>query len=330
MRTRRLPRWAAYLITILVIVGVALLRLWLGADPEKNAFFFYFGVVMLASLLFDRHSGILAACVSVLAAAARPSVAIPGAVELRIELSYSVAFLIIACSIAAVIESLSHLYSRMHDQNNLLHVADERNRILLLDINHRVKNHLSAMAGLMNRSRRKVSDPVAKDILTDSANRLQVLSRVYDRLHLDQDDISATIDSQGFVEQLCDDLQLSLIGDRPIEIHTDVENVKIKTAKAMPIGLLVNEVITNSIKHGFSEDRSGNIWIALRPEDREHKLSISDDGFGGDPAVPGTGTGSRLIRSLADQLKGRYRVELNEHGGRTVVIHFPRINPMPA
>lgn len=139
-----------------------------------------------------------------------------------------------------------------------------------------------------------------------AARAADVLGKVYNRLHLGER--TTVVSSREFLQALVSDLAATIIGARPIALRSGIDDVELTSSQAVPIGLIVNELIENALKHAFPDDRPGEIHVRFEHRDGECSLTVSGDGIGRPPS-PRTGGGSRLVASLAQQLGGRLTLE---------------------
>jgi len=202
-----------------------------------------------------------------------------------------------------------------------LRAADDAKQLLLYDINHRIKNHLQSVAGLMDMAARRATTlDDAQLALTAAAGRLTVLGQVYTRLQLSTE--SSVVDTHSFVAELCAGLAASLVGSRSISIRCDAVAVPLESGRAVTLGLFINELVQNALKYAFPGDRAGTIRVRLRAEDQVLVLTVDDDGVGIDAENPpaGTGTGQRLLRAMAGQLGGT--IEMGSGPGAHFTLRF--------
>jgi PAS domain S-box-containing protein len=202
--------------------------------------------------------------------------------------------------------------------------AVEQKDLLLYDINHRVKNHLQSVMATLSLSSRRIQDGAARDAIEATISRLSVLARVYDRLELGTGG-EAVVSARDFIQGLCSDLQPSLIDLRPVALRVSSANEEIELGRAVSVGLVINEALTNALKYAFPDDAAGSVIVDFERQDHEFCLKISDDGIGFAPGQPGSGTGTKLIRALAQQLGGT--VEWAGPPGTQVVLRFPAKAP---
>jgi PAS domain S-box-containing protein len=213
-----------------------------------------------------------------------------------------------------------------------LRAADALKAALLAETNHRLKNALQAIAAILHRDGARSGDARVRAALADAAGRLRVLARVHERLHLGGGDgdataaTAATVGVRGFLDALAADLRPTLLAGRAVALRVEVEDdVQLPAERAVPLGLIVNEAVTNALKHAFPEGRPGTVRVRLqRGEEGTLRLEVSDDGIGA-PADRGgqraTSGGTRLIGALARQLGGT--AEWRGPPGTAVVVAIP-------
>jgi PAS domain S-box-containing protein len=202
--------------------------------------------------------------------------------------------------------------------------ANRQKDLLLYDINHRVKNHLQSVMATLSLSRRRMPDGAAREAVGNTITRLSVLARVYDRLELKPGG-EAVVSVRDFIQGLCDDLQPSVIDLRPIALRVSVANEAIELGRAVSLGLVINEALTNALKYAFPDDAAGNVTVEFERHSEQFCLEVSDDGIGFAPEQRGSGTGTKLIRALAQQLGGS--VEWKGPPGTRITLVFPVAGP---
>jgi two-component sensor histidine kinase len=158
-----------------------------------------------------------------------------------------------------------------------------------------------------------------------TADRIQVMSRLHERLK--RRDTAAFVNIGSFIEDLCGDLKGALVGPRPILLKVDAQDHLLPEEQAVAVGLIVNELVTNSLKHAFPDDQMGAVGVQFGKDRDHYVLRVADDGIGcppkADPALS-SGLGQRLIRSMVAQLGGEVMVEPNgELLGTSVAVRFP-------
>ncbi len=151
---------------------------------------------------------------------------------------------------------------------------------LLREVHHRVKNNLQAIIHLMEMERDRIDDPRARSLLDSLGERARTMALVYEQVY--QSPSVARVDMEPYLQALGERLQLLLSAGREIDVQVDAAGVSLDVAKAMPCGLIVNELLTNAFKHAFPvgvRDR-GRITVGLRQAAGTVRLDVADDGVG--------------------------------------------------
>jgi len=196
--------------------------------------------------------------------------------------------------------------------------------LLLREIHHRVKNNLQVISSLLSLQARHLPDAAARAIFAQSQNRVQSIALVHEQLYLSGD--LAHVDFERYVESLIDNLFYTYDADeRGIGREIDVGGVQLPIDLAIPCGLLVNELVTNSLKHGFPGGRRGAIRVLLRVDGPGMVcLTVADDGVGVPPGLDLRRTrslGLDLVFTFAEQLDAT--IEVRRQGGTAFDVRFP-------
>jgi PAS domain S-box-containing protein len=197
--------------------------------------------------------------------------------------------------------------------------------LLLREVHHRVKNNLQVVAALVVLQARKVDDPQAREALMGLHARVLALGLVHQQLMGSSD--YRTFDVAPFLRELMDNVVGGAGGDG-IELTVDACPLDVGLDFAVPLGLLVTEIVTNSLKHAFP-DGAGQISVVLRPAaEGRFALVVSDDGRGRSQEASSAakaGTGLTIVGRLVAQLRGE--MATRHDGGTTTEILFPRLEP---
>lgn len=195
--------------------------------------------------------------------------------------------------------------------------------VLLKEIHHRVKNNLQIVSSLLFFQSKKITDPVTLEMFREGQNRVKSMALIHEKLYQSGD--LANIDFKEYVKKLTNFLFQSYgVNQSKFKLKNNVANVQLSVDTAVPCGLIINEIISNSFKHGFKDRDSGEIKIDMDyDENNKLILKISDNGKGipNDLNIAESGSlGLRLVNNLTIQLNGE--VEFFNRNGTTVKITF--------
>jgi PAS domain S-box-containing protein len=196
--------------------------------------------------------------------------------------------------------------------------------VLLKEIQHRVKNNMQVIASLLHMQSTHVKDPRDASLFKVAQERIRSMALVYERLY--QSPNLSHIDFNKYVTDLAGGLVHSYsIGPMTCRTVIDVPDIPINMDLAIPCGLIINEVVSNSLKYAFPDDRQGTISISIKVSDGNIEMTLADDGLGLPENLDSDQTasmGMSLIHALVEhQLGGK--VEMERHGGTMYRITFP-------
>lgn len=197
--------------------------------------------------------------------------------------------------------------------------------VLLQEIHHRVKNNMQIISSLLNLQSRHIEDERVKDMFRMSRNRIRSMALIHEKLYQSKD--LAKINFAQYMESLAVHLlQTYNASTDRIKLNADVSDVFLDINKAIPCGLIVNELVSNSLKHAFPKHRTGNIYVRLRNgKNGDVHLMVSDNGIGLSEEVDfkkPDSMGLQLVKDLIDQLGGTLELSLN--AGTTYQISFSK------
>lgn len=178
--------------------------------------------------------------------------------------------------------------------------------MLLREVHHRVKNNMQAISAILQLEAAQVADPKARDGFAAVGQRIQAMARLHEQLYSAQD--LRRIDLRCYFGELSQGLTALHIG-MPVRIELEVEPLACDLDIAMPLGLITNELVTNSLKHAFPNGRSGTVRIRMAREGGAVVFDVSDDGVGSETGERAKGLGKRLIQALAQQIQADLEIE---------------------
>ena len=203
--------------------------------------------------------------------------------------------------------------------NALLAAKNAENELLLKEIHHRVKNNLEIVSSLLALQSAQIDDQGIKDAMQEGQNRVQSIGIVHQKLY--QRDNLAAIEMKDYFINLSESILDSFGAEDRVTIECVMDQLDVDIDTAVPLGLIVNELLTNTLKYAFPNGRKGNVRIKLekKPEGVLH-LEVADNGVGKSGVTQGTGFGGQLVSLLTRQLSGSMREEVKN--GLTVSFDF--------
>ncbi|MEZ4937167.1 MAG: histidine kinase dimerization/phosphoacceptor domain -containing protein [Crocinitomicaceae bacterium] len=215
-------------------------------------------------------------------------------------------------------------FERKKTEEKLKSTIEEK-EVLLKEVHHRVKNNLQVISSLLNLQSYFITDEKTKNIFRDTKNRIKTLALVHERLFNSQD--IEYVNLGEYIKSIVDLLSFSYDKEY-IEIEFDFDqNIvgKFDIEKAIPIGLLVNEIVSNSFKYAFPNISKGSIQCSILTKEGKSELFVSDDGIGfpDDMVIGETNSlGMELIQSLSSQIEGTLTIDRDRQRGVSYSVVF--------
>ncbi|MFD1141180.1 histidine kinase dimerization/phosphoacceptor domain -containing protein [Larkinella insperata] len=215
-------------------------------------------------------------------------------------------------------------------------VLSEKNHLLaekewmFKEIHHRVKNNLQVVMSLLNAQARFLSDDAALSAIQDSQHRVQAMALIHQKLY--QADQVARIDMAPYIQEVIAYLHDSFNPQQTINFELDIDSIKLDVSQAVPLGLIINEAITNALKYAFPQGRAGRLRLALRQMGNgTYELQISDNGVGlpvGFDPEQSLSLGMTLMHGFSQQLGGE--LSLDSTAGLSICLVFKdeQLNPV--
>jgi PAS domain S-box-containing protein len=225
--------------------------------------------------------------------------------------------------VRGAVAAFMDITERKKAEEKLRSALDEK-EILLREVHHRVKNNLQAIVYLIEMQADQISDEVSQQFLKELEEQARTMSLVYEQVY--QSDNLARIGMASYLEKLAENVLIAFGRGRTIQLNLDIAPISLNVEKAMPCGLIVNELVTNSLKYAFPADCQDppTIQINLRTDDESYGLCVGDNGIGLPPELDwrtSRSLGLRLVRLWAThQLGGE--IELTSAPGTCFEIRF--------
>ncbi len=218
------------------------------------------------------------------------------------------------------------LYITYHNnkvKNTLLEAQNKEKEFLLKEIHHRVKNNLGIVSSLLDLQSEEMDDPKVVQAIHESQNRVYSMSMIHQKLY--QGENLSAIEMRDYFIELSDHIFDSFGNKERIDFSFSMEEIELDVDTAIPLGLIVNELITNALKHAFPSERKGEIQMFFkRSERRTIVLEVADNGIGmqesEEEIMQRAGFGNKLIALLVQQLDATMRRK--SEGGTKVQIEF--------
>ena len=273
---------------ILLIIGIALLYQY-----RKSTFYFYFNltftlicvVFVLLSFQFGWFSWFLDHSLNP---------------DLSRHLNY------IMLIVVSLVFTFTVVYTYYQQQVSVLQSLQEQ-KVLLAEVNHRVKNNMAVIIGLLNLKRNISKNTETQKDLEEVKARVMSMALVHDRMYSDGN--ASAVDMDGYVEDLVKEISHSFNLFNKVKFDVSVEKLKIVVSVAIPLGLILNEIITNAMKHAFENTVKPKIYIEIKRKDGDMlHVMIRDNGRGfHEMPKSNDSMGMVLIEALTEQLNGTHK-----------------------
>ncbi len=218
----------------------------------------------------------------------------------------------VAGDIAFALYGMELEENRKHAEEQIRKSLREK-ETLLAEIHHRVKNNMQIVTSLLSLQSKDIKDERALSLIKNCEDRIKAMSLVHEKLYLSKD--LSRIDFHNYMEDLSARLfQAHRVDSRVVSFSSHIKDVSFNIETAIPLGLIINEIISNAIKHAFPEGRKGNIAVELTQNRKaeEYTLTVTDDGIGFPEEIDYRNTetfGLQLVDMLTEQLGGTIKLD---------------------
>jgi two-component sensor histidine kinase len=293
-------------LTFMALVAAFAFQFPIQSEVPGEPFLLSLLTVIIAALMFGEGVGLFGAFLSCVLAALyfepwRGLEFIETAHVVKIEF-----YALISVACATTIAGMGSALIAAQQSTERLTVAEHEKSILLEEVAHRVANNFAAVASLIRYQSTAVSDEKARSVLDDALAQVLVMARIHKRLRTT--DGSEALDSKSSIQELCRDLESSVACGRNVSIVPVALSRELSPAQAVPLGLILNELVTNAVKYAFADGRRGRVRVAFGETAGRFILTVEDNGVGIAAKRHG-GLGHQLTRALAAQLGGDLGLE---------------------
>lgn len=224
-------------------------------------------------------------------------------------------FLMIASGVVLLAIFLFVLLRQKSKSNATITQSLAEKETLLGEIHHRVKNNLQVISSLLSLQSRFIEDKGAVDAINEGQTRVESMGLIHQKLY--QDNNFSGVNALDYIQDLAHVLNTSYGAEERVKVHYSIDDLNIDVDTIIPIGLILNELISNSFKHAFPAGREGNLYISLHESNQKLSLDVSDDGAGiNNKRTDNNSFGLILIESLAQKLKATVETTF-ENGAKT-------------
>lgn len=187
-------------------------------------------------------------------------------------------------------------------------LAEEHKALLLEELNHRVKNSFATVAGLLQLRAKRADGEEARALLGEATNQVMSIAQAY--AHLYAGGQPRSLDFADYITALCQGLAEGMTDGERVRLTVTASPATMETDRALPLGMAVNELVTNAVKYAFPGGRAGRIAVTFEPTEAGWRLSVGDDGIGL-PADFGRerGTGAGMVKAFAQQARTRLEIQ---------------------
>ena len=182
--------------------------------------------------------------------------------------------------------------------------------LLLMEIHHRVKNNLMVISSLLNMQSRQIKDKKVLSLLKDSQSRARSMGLIHEKLYSSTD--LKQINFGEYINDITEELFKTYSTNPNITLKMDVEDLMLDINTTIPLGLIVNELVSNSLKYAFTDEEKGTVTVKFHQKDDVYTLTVGDDGAGlpADLDLQNTESlGMQLVKSLTEQLEGELKLD---------------------
>ncbi|WP_179348251.1 tetratricopeptide repeat-containing sensor histidine kinase [Winogradskyella pacifica] len=212
----------------------------------------------------------------------------------------------VAALLGLLLLSLLYFFNKNKKATKIIRAKNAENELLLKEIHHRVKNNLEMVKSLIALQSAQMEDSASKDAMIASQNRVQSMGIIHQKLY--QGTNLGSIEMKDYFLNLSEGILDTFNADDKVKIECAMNNLDLDVDTAVPIGLIVNELLTNALKYAFPKDKKGLISISLEKTNDHHLLlKVADNGIGKVKGLlpKGTGFGTQLVNLLTQQLNGK-------------------------
>ncbi|MFT6246675.1 MAG: two-component sensor histidine kinase [Salibacteraceae bacterium] len=223
--------------------------------------------------------------------------------------------------IAESTKELQTTVNELQFSNETIKRSNLEKEVLLKEVHHRVKNNLQIVSSLLSLHANTSTGEVEKEAFRECQNRIQSMSIIHEQLY--NKGVFAEIDMNLYIDEITHQLFNSFNVHEIINLTIDLDAVHFNMDLSVPFGIILNELIVNSLKHAFP-DQTGTIKISLKKKEDQYEFIVEDDGIGFTPRESNDTMGLDLVDTLVSQIDGVYKIDSSAKGTKFTIL-FPLI-----
>lgn len=222
---------------------------------------------------------------------------------------------LLAQAVDTAVEQEKFKREREHAQQQVAEARD-RAEAMLKEVNHRVANSLAIVSSLVQMQAHAIADPVAREAMRDTQARISAIAGVHKRLYTSSD--VRTVDVNDYLRSLVEESGAGLAQAVHLKFLPSPDELTIATDRAVWIGVIVTELLTNAAKYAYPAGTTGEIRVCVRSLPGQIEIAVEDDGVGwlGQGPIQGSGMGTRIIRAMTQSLQTELRYDAAGNGTR--------------
>ncbi len=307
------PAAAQFVCTVAATISVFLVQFPLDSKGYGHPFALFLSCVFMVALMFGRPSGFFAVILSSLLSTT--FFAPVNSIHLMHAFEYFQIEIYVALAVGAVImaDQIHRVLVSLSDINIQLASDASKKTLQLREVVHRVANNFASLDALIRQRALASKDPNIQFAFEQASDLVHVVARLNNRLNVAAGD--SAVDSGHFVSELCEDLQACARTGISIQCRAESHDIALTTA--VPLGLIINELVTNALKYAFPDQRSGLILVSFSRQADHYHLLIKDDGIGMRTKSNGGGLGLHLLQGFSRAIKGTIDIRSTSSGTST-------------
>lgn len=202
-------------------------------------------------------------------------------------------------------------FRKQQKKNRIINKQSAELEVLNKEIHHRVKNNLQVISSMLDLQSQSLDDEKATAIIKEGIQRVQSMAFIHQNLY--QGNAVNSVNMNEYIIMLSNHLfQTYNIRTDKIHLHTSIEDLNLHTDTAIPLGMILNELISNALKYAFRDKDSGDIWVTLKRQNNELLLVVKDNGVGLNPGFDPNNSGSfgyEIIKAFSQKMKARINID---------------------